>query len=1267
MRVRHLVLLIAVAGVSMMLSPSIAAATSAIEGVSCISSSNCIGAGNSDASGETRAQIFTWNGTAWSTQTTPSPSDTTQSQLSAVSCRSASDCMAVGKYVDTSVVDRPLAMKWNGSTWTVTSLPMPSGGTLGELVSVTCPPSSSGCEAAGSYFDSSGVKQPLALWWDGTDWEVDPIPLPSGATSGEVSAVMCKLEYSCQAVGSYINSSGTTMPLANKWDGSTWVTNSVPVPGGATYGQLSGVSCSSWFCATVGTYIDSSGVKKTLGAKWDGAAWSSSTTPVPGGATSSGLSDVSCVAVNVCSAVGEYEVNSDKLPLAAWWNGTSWSQQSITTDTYGAVATVLNAVSCLSSTACHATGSITYGHSATPRQLAYRFDGTAWVLTESGNYQRSWSALNQLGDVVEDITDSRAGISCATTTFCVRVGSYTHGEVESSRGRSWNGSAWSALSLPSPSGATETALRGVKCTSATHCIAVGSFVNSSGETKSLSYKWNGTSWALLSTGNPSGSTASSLSGVTCLGENPCIAVGSYVDSEGTRKTLAMNWNGTSWSIFTTPNVSGATSNHLKSISCTSTSFCRAVGYYVDSAGVRKTLAMSWNGTTWSIGSTPNPSDAKWSELRSVTCLSTTFCFAVGSYANATGVIRTQAMKFGGSSWSSIGTTDLSGATASVLSGVYCSSTSACLAVGNYISLSKDAALTMTFQLVGGNWSSTPSGAAEPAGALVSGLSGISCTSATACVAVGDVGMGAKAATELAESFNGTSWTKSEPPTTTATWNGVACRSNEACITVGSSTVGGSQNQQAARLEDSGWESMTLPTVSQSNLLDVSCTGPSECTAVGSQGSSPLTLAERWNGSQWSTQTTANPSGGTSVILNGVSCASASLCIAAGRYVNGTSPANALIEKWNGTNWSIDTVPIPAGATQAWFEGISCSSTTACVAVGTYQNSSGVKHALIERWSGTSWAIQTPPEPGGATRTDLYGVSCKLTACTAVGTYWNASGNFTYVLRWNGSAWSIQSSPNVATSTVNTLTDVSCFTSIKCVAVGTAQPTATGPNDYPMAMGWDGTSWTLETIPMSEGTKSGALYDVSCTSTADCLSVGTHSLGSSAESEALSVRSMEPKAPPGEAIVIPFSEEFSLTPEQEADAISILKEDPDFQAAVGEAKFTAEAIPWLETTSNETNVLVGAVLKIYLEKPEYWGKWWSWPAADYEAFYESGTYSADTVEASASEVVEIFANLDAVLDSSGEFLDGEVVQLQPMEDEGAVVTLAPSEETYVSGE
>jgi hypothetical protein len=71
------------------------------------------------------------------------------------------------------------------------------------------------------------------------------------------------------------------------------------------------------------------------------------------------------------------------------------------------------------------------------------------------------------------------------------------------------------------------------------------------------------------------------------------------------------------------------SNNLSSVSCPTTTNCFAVGAYATTPGA-DTLVEQWNGTSWSMITTPNPS-ADTNKLAGVSCPSTTNCFAVGSY------------------------------------------------------------------------------------------------------------------------------------------------------------------------------------------------------------------------------------------------------------------------------------------------------------------------------------------------------------------------------------------------------------------------------------------------------------------------------------------------------------------------------------------------------------------------------------------------------------------------------------------------------------
>jgi hypothetical protein len=145
---------------------------------------------------------------------------------------------------------------------------------------------------------------------------------------------------------------------------------------------------------------------------------------------------------------------------------------------------------------------------------------------------------------------------------------------------------------------------------------------------------------------------------------------------------------------------------------------------------------------------------------------------------------------------------------------------------------------------------------------------------------------------------------------------------------------------------------------------------------------------------WLLQSTPNPTEATHSVLSGASCTSTSACIAVGKYVTAIIGGNpsALAEVWNGTSWSLKSVPNPSEAKSSALSGVSCTSSSACTAVGTYTNGSGTTVTLAEAWNGTSWSVQSTPNPAEATASYLNGVSCtSSSACVAVGEYQYKSG------------------------------------------------------------------------------------------------------------------------------------------------------------------------------------------------------------------------------------------------------------------------------------
>jgi hypothetical protein len=331
------------------------------------------------------------------------------------------------------------------------------------------------------------------------------------------------------------------------------------------------------------------------------------------------------------------------------------------------------------------------------------------------------------------------------------------------------------------------------------------------------------------------------------------------------------------------------------------------------------------------------------------------------------------------------------------------------------------------------------------------LNGVSCASATACMAVGEYFTTyPSAGGTLAESWDGTSWTIPSTPNPTgasdSVLEAVSCTSANACTAVGYANQAGTGVTLAERWDGTSWTIQSTPNpdgATRSGLSGVSCTSPSACTAVGgytNQAGTGVTLAERWDGTSWTIQPTPNPTSVSAAGLNAVSCSSASACTAVGGYDTTGVTDVTLAERWDGTSWTIQTTPNSAGNGNL-LNGVSCASATACTAVG--QVTSGlITSTLAERWNGIAWTIQPTPNPAGAKDFSVFqGVSCaSASACTAVGWYSDTQGrDFTEAQRWGGGVWAIQATPNPPLSRYSRLFGVSCTAVTVCTTVGFYYP------------------------------------------------------------------------------------------------------------------------------------------------------------------------------------------------------------------------------------
>jgi hypothetical protein len=549
-------------------------------------------------------------------------------------------------------------------------------------------------------------------------------------------------------------------------------------------------------------------------------------------------------------------------------------------------------------------------------------------------------------------------ISCPTATFCMAVQLYGFAEH-------WNGTGWSKAAQVGQA----TVLTSVSCTSASFCVAVGA--DSGGLADIETY--DGTSWTHAINLSPSNGAGV----VSCASASFCVA------SAGSSYAT---FDGTGWSVrqLGTRQLTG-----WYSLSCPSASFCLAS----DTTGRTSTF----DGTGWSapVHVTGNLFDPV-----AVSCVSASFC---------AGVYYDNAMMFDGTSWSAPSTIDTH-----PLQSVSCISSTNCRASD---------ALGAVTSFDGTNWSS-------PLQVQPYGPTKISCSVAGTCALL----RGTRAFTgPTAAMFDGTSWgspqTVDLPP---GGLDGLSCTSASFCMAV---DVGG----YALSYDGTSWSTPTQIDPDGVYLTAVSCSSPSFCMAVDYFG-----RAITFDGTSWSAP--------VSVVgheLRSVSCVSSSFCAAVG--LDGAVT-------FNGSSWTAPELP------SSGLSSVSCGSATSCVAA-----TAGV--ASVVKYDGTSWSGAQKLD---AAVSNVFEVSCPTASYCLVPGY-------VMVGSWNGSAWSKYPAPGA-------ILQASCPAAELCVAA------AESPYHQPAgeASVWDGSQWSMPVSAPAGDAFNGSVM-ISCPSSTFCMQISSSGL------------------------------------------------------------------------------------------------------------------------------------------------------------------------------
>jgi hypothetical protein len=662
----------------------------------------------------------------------------------------------------------------------------------------------------------------------------------------------------------------------------------------------------------------------------------------------------------------------------------------------------------------------------------------------------------------------------------------------------WDGSSWETVPSPNIENAQAHILSDVACATPSDCWAVGSYITAGFQVRTLIIRWEGDSWALTDAPQVGLDPWNGLNDVTCVSSSECWAVG--FNTSGTASTLIMRWDGQSWAIHDSPNP-GAHGNVLHGVTCVSPSDCWAVGSSFSDAATKHALALHWDGTSWDPTTAADALAAQESVLSGVTCVSTSDCWAVGHSFN--GVDRQSLVeRWDGSAWTTVLSSNAVGPLDTYLSRVSCASATDCWAVG-YSNDSTTIDQRYILRWDGNLW--TPVTLPDPLNSQESSLADVACLSGSDCWAFGSVTTGT--ARSLLSRWDGTSWNDVESPKVVdpeeshGYLHGVTCAAEDDCWAVGFYFSGQVARSLIMRWDGTSWGIVDSPNVGldRNNYLDsVTCTSPSDCWVVGRHtttgGTEGQTLILHWDGETWTIvpSSPADTSAVQSNALTGISCVSASECVAVGHSIITGGRYQGFAMHWDGTSWTVDAVPPREDAETFYVPSdllydVSCVAPSDCWAVGAHW-SGLVYRTLAMHWDGTRWTPLMTPNITLDRGEILSGIDCVATDdCWAVGSADEYEQGL--VQHWDGTSWTIVESPQTGTN----LNDVTCLSASDCWAAGSYY--TPHPPAKTLVVRWDGTSWTKAVSPNKSPMQSNYLAGIACASSTECWAVGRHSSGS----------------------------------------------------------------------------------------------------------------------------------------------------------------------------
>jgi hypothetical protein len=197
-----------------------------------------------------------------------------------------------------------------------------------------------------------------------------------------------------------------------------------------------------------------------------------------------------------------------------------------------------------------------------------------------------------------------------------------------------------------------------------------------------------------------------------------------------------------------------------------------------------------------------------------------------------------------------------------------------------------------------------------------------------------------------------------------------------------------------------------------------------------------------------------------------------------------------IEHYDGSTWTIVPSPSPAhgfgaanlltsisgvGPTDIWAAGWDFDPATKTIAF------------LLEHWDGASWTVAPSPTPIGGLDTAFGVVAIAPDDAWAVG---DSALQTTKAAHWDGNAWHYVPTPSLhdGINPTNLLTGVTAASSNDVWASGYEGNVDNQNLSKPYLLHWNGSAWTLTTVP-NQGGEGSLLFGTTALSSSDVWAVG----------------------------------------------------------------------------------------------------------------------------------------------------------------------------------